>query len=123
MLILLEDYTINDPVLSCSCIVDANGNAYLDFGSRRVRVKNLAAPRHVSDRLAEAIVHRSAAFPKNDSIARSVLSNRPRAFSSGGGRACACGWRPLLRHVLGFHKRLLNCLSRRQGRHCCQANG
>src|SRR6188474_1983905 len=106
MLILLEDYTINNLVLPCPCIVDANGNAYLDFGSRRVRVKNLAAPRHVSDRLAEAILHRSAAFPKNDSIARSILGNRSRALSSGGGRACACGWRPLLRHVLSFHKRL-----------------
>src|SRR5678816_3400716 len=104
MLILLEDYTINDPVLACSDIVDANGNAHFDSGSHGVLVENLAAPGHVSDRFAEAIVHRSVGLLKNDCTARSVLSDRSRVFSSGGGRAC--GLRLRLRHVLGLHKRL-----------------
>ena len=30
MLIVLEDYTINDLVLACPGIVDANGNAHLE---------------------------------------------------------------------------------------------
>ena len=57
MLILLEDYSINDLVLACPGIVDANGNAHFDSGSHGVLVENLAAPGHVSDRFAEAIAH------------------------------------------------------------------
>ncbi len=104
MLILLEDYTINDLVLACPGIVDANGNAHSNSGLHGVRVEDLAAPSHVSDRFAEAIVRRSASLLKNDRTARSVLSDRSRVFSSSGGRAC--GLVRLLRHVLGFHKRL-----------------
>ena len=63
MLILFEDYTVNDPVLACPSIVDANGNSHFDSGC--VLVEDLAAPGHVSDRLAEAIVHRSVSLPQN----------------------------------------------------------
>jgi hypothetical protein len=121
MLILLEDYTINDPVLACPGIVDANRSAHFDSGSHGVLVENLAAAGHVSDRLAEAIVHRSAGLPKNDCTARSVLSDCSRFFTSGGGRAC--GLLPLLRHVLRFHKRLPYGLSPRKRRHYCQGDG
>ena len=85
MLILLEDYTINDLVLACPGIVNANGNAHFDSGSHGVLVENLAAPGYVSDRFAEAIVHRSAGLLKNDCTARSELSDCSRVFSSGGG--------------------------------------
>ena len=85
MLILLEDYTINDLVLACPGIVDANGNAHFDSGSHGVLVENLSAPGHVSDRFAEAIVHRPAGLLKNDCTARSELSDCSRVFSSGGG--------------------------------------
>src|SRR4029450_6969839 len=105
MLILLEDYTINDLILACPDIVDANGNAHFDSGSHGVLVKNLAAPGHVSDRFAEAIVHRSTGLLKNDCTPRSVLSNCSRIFSSGGGSR-GCGLLSLLRHVLRLHKRL-----------------
>src|SRR5438876_532954 len=104
MLIVLEGYTINDPVLACSGIVNANGNAHFDFGSHGVFVENLAAPGHISNRFAEAIVHSSAALLKNDCTARSVLSDCARVFRSGGGRACGLLLR--LWHVLRFHKRL-----------------
>ncbi len=65
MLILLEDYTVNDPVLACPSIVDANGNSHFDSGFHGVLVEDLAAPGRVSDRLAEAIVHRSTSLPQN----------------------------------------------------------
>ena len=105
MLILLEDYTVNDLVLACPGIVDANGNANFDSGFHGVLVENLPAPSHVSDRFAEAIVHRSTGLLKNDCTARSVLSNCSRVFSSGGGRR-GCGLLRRLRHVLRLHKRL-----------------
>ncbi len=71
MLIVLEDYTINDLVLACPGIVDANGNTYFDFSFHGVLVENLSAPGHVSDRFAEAIVHRPAGLLENDRAARS----------------------------------------------------
>ena len=43
MLILLEDYTVNDPVLACPSIVDANGNSHFDSGFHGVLVEDLAA--------------------------------------------------------------------------------
>src|SRR6478672_9420765 len=104
MSILLEDYTVYDLVLACPVIVDANGNADSNSGLHGVRVEDLAAPGHVSDRFAEAIVRRSAGLLKNDCAAGSILSDRSRVFSSSGGRAC--GLVRLLRHVLGFHKGL-----------------
>ena len=104
MLILLEDYTINDLVLACPGIVDANGNAHFDSGSHGVLVENLSAPGHVSDRFAEAIVHRPAGLLKNDCTARSELSDRSGVFSSGGGGGR--GLRLLLWDVLRLHKRL-----------------
>src|SRR4029453_4726910 len=104
MLILLEDYTINDLVLACPGIVDANGNAHFDSGSYGLLVENLAVPAHVSDRFAEAIAHRSTGLLKNDCTARTVLSDCSRVFSSGGGRVC--GLLGLLRQLLLLHKRL-----------------
>src|SRR6266540_5523898 len=121
MLILLEDYTINDPVLACPDIVDANGNTHSDSGSHGVLVENLAAPGHVSDRFAEAIAHRPAGLPKNDCTARIELRDCSRFFASSGGRAC--GLLPLLRHVLRLHKRLPCSLSPRKRRHYCQGYG
>lgn len=118
MLILLEDYTINDLVRACPYIMHTNRSAHFDFGSRRIRVENLAASGHVSDRFAEAIVHRSVGLLKNDCTARRELSDRSRAFSSSGGRACG-----LPRHVLSLHKRLLNGLSPRKRGHGCQGDG
>jgi hypothetical protein len=121
MLILLEDYTINDPVLARPNIVDANGYAHFDSGSHGVLVENPAAPGHVSDRFAEAIAHRSVGLPKNDCTARSILSDCSRFFTSGGGRAC--GLLPLLWYVLRLHKRLPYGLSPRKRRHYCQGDG
>ena len=40
-LILLEDYTINDPVLTCPYVMDANGNAHFDPGFHGVWVETL----------------------------------------------------------------------------------
>src|SRR6266404_5850889 len=77
MLIVLEDYTINDLVLACPGIVDANGNAHFDSGFHGLFVENLAAPAHISDRFTEAIVHRSTGLLKNDCTARTVLSDFP----------------------------------------------
>src|SRR6266550_63852 len=106
MLILLEDYTINDLVLACPGIVDANRNPHLHSGSHGVLVENPAAPGHVRDGFTEAIAHGSAGFSKNDCTARSVLRDSSRFFSctSSGGRAC--GLLSLFRHVLRLHKRL-----------------
>jgi len=120
MLILLEDYTINDPVLARPNIVDANGYAHFDSGSHGVLVENPAAPGHVSDRFAEAIAHRSVGLPKNDCTARSELSDCSRAFSGTGGRTC--GLLRLFRHVLSLHKRLPQGLSPRNRHHCCQGD-
>ena len=88
MLILLENYTINDPILACPNVVDANGNAHSDTGSYGFLVENLAAPGHVSDRFAEAIAHRSCGFPKNDCTAWGVLRDCSRILCRGGRRAC-----------------------------------
>ena len=44
MLILLEDYAVNDLILACAGIVDANGNAHSNSGLHGVRVEDLAAP-------------------------------------------------------------------------------
>lgn len=114
MLILLEDYTINNSVLTCPDIVDPNWDARFDSGSHGVLIENSAAPGHVSDRFAEAIAHRSVGVPKNDCTARSVLSDCSRFFTSGGRRVC--GLLPLLRHVLRLHKRLPYGLSPRKRR-------
>src|SRR4029077_15251364 len=121
MLILLDDHTIDNPVLTCPDIVDPNGDAHFDSGSHGVLVENLAAPGHVSDCFAEAIAHRSASLPKNDRTSRSVLSNCSRVFTSGGGGDRACGLLP--RHVLRLHKRLPSGLSPRKRRHYCQGDG
>jgi hypothetical protein len=121
MLILLEDYTINDFVLACPDIVDTNGNADFDSGSHGVLVENLAAPSYIGDRFAEAIVHRAAGLFENDCTARSVLSDCSRFFTSSGGRR-ACGLLPL-RRVLRLHKWLPQGLSQRKRRHYCQRNG
>lgn len=104
MLIVLEDYTINDLVLACPGIVDANGNAHFDSGFHGLFVENFAAPAHISDRFAEAIAHRSTGLLKNDCTARTVLSDCSRVFGSGGGRGCGLLLR--FRHVLRLHKRL-----------------
>src|SRR3954467_7009939 len=103
-LILLENYTINDPVLARSDVVDTNGSPNFNSGPHGVWVQNLAAPGHVSHRFTEAIVHRSVSFPKSDRTARRELSDCSRAFSGTGGRTC--GLLRLFRHVLSLHKRL-----------------
>jgi hypothetical protein len=87
-LILLENHTINDPVLACADVVDTNGSPNFNFGSHGRWLQNLAAPGHVSHRFAQAIIHRTVGFPKNDCTARSELSDCSRAFSGTGGRTC-----------------------------------
>jgi hypothetical protein len=70
MLILLEDYTIDDLVPGCPGIVDVNGKPHFDSGFHGLLVENLAAPAHVSDRFVEAIAHGSTGLLKNDCTAR-----------------------------------------------------
>src|SRR5207249_5986230 len=85
--ILVEDHAINHQVVACSHIMDADRDPYFDLGSYCISVEDLAAPRHISDRLAEAVRARSAAFPEHDLTARSVLRDRAVAFSRG--RRCS----------------------------------
>lgn len=62
-LIFLEDHAIDHHIGASSHVVNANGNADFNFRSYRVFVQNSAASSHIANRLAEAILDRSATFP------------------------------------------------------------
>ena len=112
---------INNHVGTCPGIMDSDWNTDSDLGFHGVFIQNPSASCHVSDRFAEAIADRSAAFPQHNCAPRSELRNCPRSFSSG--RRCGSGpLRLLLRYLSLIHKRLPRGLPPRKRCHYCQGN-
>src|SRR5437867_9479417 len=87
-LILVENYPINHHVVTCSDIVNSDGDTHSNSRAYHILIEDFAAPRHVSDRFAEMVSPRPAAFLENDCPAWSVFRDRAAAFC--GSRRCGC---------------------------------
>src|SRR5437773_11083267 len=80
-LILVQNHAVNQHVVAFSDVVDADRNTHFNSRSYRIFIESLAASRHISDCLTEAVSPRSASFFEHDCTARSVLRDRAATFS------------------------------------------
>src|ERR1700757_1777089 len=69
-------------------------DTYSNSRSHGIWIQGLATPRHISDRLAEAISPRTAGFLEHDRAARSVFRYRATALSRGSRRRGLRNLRP-----------------------------
>ena len=65
-------------------IVDLHWDTHFNSRSHGTFIESLATPRHISDRLAEAIGPQTAGFFEHDRAARSVFRDRATALSRRG---------------------------------------
>ena len=75
-LMILEDDSIDDPLVARAHEMDTHRNADFDPGSDRIFIENLTGTGHIGDSLAEGITGRAGALFQDDGVARRVLRNR-----------------------------------------------
>src|SRR5262249_50764055 len=91
ILIFVDNHAINHHVVACSNVVDAHGHADFDSRSNGIFIQHPAAPSHIGDGFAKAIMNWSTALPEDNCAPRSVF----RDCTVGVGRCRGCGALPL----------------------------